>query len=433
MRYYVYALIDPTRGNTPFYIGKGVDNRLQCHFKDAEKLDDTADREVVGCDTRSVLEDAETKDEVERLARIVELRKQGFSHTHIARIVARRMDERTALAVESFLIRSVYGLDSLTNRVEGTHSNRFRDAHCDRFASDFDMDDDITDAQLRRIEERFGRYYVYTLREPNSGRVFYVGKGTGRRMFAHFADAMKIGSGTHADGHLALLSELIRDGCRPLNVCRIEARVEYEQQAFALEALLLKFVHGLASVDNRVAGHHGEMLRAKGDWEPRRGFDLPYVCDPGKQVDRSDKRDGMIGEGLAIPLLAVAAAFPNLKFDPPKVLDSADLGIQADLVPRSGGAGARVKVFIRRRKIQVELRHRRKVQKEWIRSHFTRLGAYPLRRNDDVFFPDAWRGSANMTDDLEEVVRRVRVLEEIVNADDVSSLSKEVRSLLPMP
>lgn len=431
MRYYVYALIDPTRGNAPFYIGKGVDNRLQSHFKAAEKLGAKNDVEVLGCDTHSVLEDAMADQAVDQIARIVDLRNQGFNHTHVARIIARRMDERTALAVEAFLIHSVYGIRGLTNRVEGAHAERFRDNGNDGFIDGFDMDVDISDTHLGELEKQFGRYYVYTLRDPGTGRIFYVGKGTGRRMFAHFTDASKAGDVACIDGHLQLLSKLVRDGRLRRDICRVEARVEHEQQAFALEALLMKFVHGLASVDNRVAGHHGEIFRAKGDWEARRGFDLPYVCDPGKQSDRADKRDGMVGEGLAVPLLAVAAGFPDLAFDPPKVLDASELGIEADLVPDSGGVGARVKVFIRRRKLQVELRPRRKAQKEWMRSHFTHLGAYPLRRKDDVFFPDAWRGPANMTDDLDKVSHRVRMMQEIVNANDARTLSAEARSLLP--
>ncbi len=433
MRYYVYALIDPTRGNVPFYIGKGIDNRLQSHFKAAEKPGPKIDVEVLGCDMHSVLEHATADREDARLARINKLRDKGFNHTHMARIVARRMDEHTALAVEAFLIRSVYGVRGLTNRVEGVHAERFRDCGVDGFIDGFDMDEGISDSQLREIEAQFGRHYVYSLRDPVTGRSFYVGKGTGRRMFTHFADAAKAGDAVCVDGHLKFLSKLVRDGHQPRNVCRVEARVEHEQQAFALEALLMKFVHGLVSIDNRVAGHHGEMFRAKGDWEPRRGFDLPYVCDPGKQADRADKRDGMVGEGLAVPLLAVAAGFPDLAFDPPKVLDASELGIEADLVPHSGGAGARVKVFIRCRKLQVELRPRRKAQKEWVRSHFTRLGAYPLRRRDEVFFPDAWRGPANMTDDLVEITHRVRIMQEIVNAIDAGSLSPEARSLLPTP
>lgn len=430
MRYYVYALIDPTRGNAPFYIGKGLDNRLQAHFHAAEKLGAKTNLAVVGCDTHSVLEDAKVEQAAERLARIVELRNQGFDHTRVARIVARRLDERTAFAVEAFLIRSVYGVPSLTNCVEGAHADRFRDRGNDTFIDGFDMDEGITDAQIRQIETRYGRHYVYTLRDPATGRILYIGKGTGRRMLAHFADATKAG-GVASDGHLPSLSKLISDGHRPKSIGRVEARVENEQQAFALEALLMKFVHGLASIHNRVAGHHGEMFRAKGDWELRRGFDLPYVCDPGKQVDRGDKRDGMIGEGLAIPLLAVAAAFPELTFGPPKILNAGELGIQADLLPHSGGAGVRIKVFIRRRKMQVELRAPTKTQEEWMRSHFTHLGAYPFRRNEYVFFPDAWRGAANMTDDVEEVAHRVRIMQQIVNANDTDELSAEVRSLLP--
>jgi len=433
MRYYVYALIDPTRGNAPFYIGKGLDNRLHAHFHAAEKRGAKSNLEVVGCDTHSVLEDATADRTVARLARIAELKNQGFDHTHVARIVARRMDEWTAFAVEAFLIRSVYGVSSLTNRVEGTHAERFRDRGKDGFLDGFDMDEGIGEAQLREIETRFGRHYVYTLRDPGTGRIFYIGKGTGRRMVTHFADATKAGAAASVEGHLPLLSKLVSSGHQPRDIARVEARVEHEQQAFALEALLMKFVHGFTSINNRVAGHHGEMFRAKGDWAPRRGFDLPYVCDPGKQVDRGDKRDGMIGEGLAIPLLAVAAGFPDLAFGPPKVLNAGELGIQADLIPHSGVVGVRIKVFIRRRKLQVELRAPKKAQKEWMRLHFTRLGAYPFRRNEYVFFPDAWRGSANMTDDLDEIAHRVRIMQEIVNANDAGSLSAEARSLLPKP
>jgi hypothetical protein len=431
MRYYVYALIDPTQCSAPFYIGKGIDNRLQSHFKAAEKLSAKNDLEVVGCDTRSTLDDATAEGEDARLDRINQLRNQGFDHTRIARIIGRRMDERTARAVEAFLIRSVYGIRNLTNRVEGAHAERFRGRGEERFIDGFDMDHSISDAELRRIEEQFGRHYVYSLRDPGTGRIFYIGKGTGRRMFAHFADATKPADAVSFGSHIQVLSKLVSDGCRPRDIYRVEARLDSEQQAFALEALLIKFVHGLTSIKNCVAGHHGEMFRAKGDWEPRRGFDLPYVCAPGARIDRADKRDGMIGEGLAIPLLAVAASFPDLNFDPPKVLDSCELGIEADLVPQSG-AGARVKVFIRRRKMQVELRPRRKAQKEWVRSHFTRLGAYPLRRKDDVFFPDAW-GRANMTDDVDEIAHRVRIMRQIVDANHFGELSAEAQSLLPQP
>ncbi len=428
MRYYVYALIDPTRNCTPFYIGKGLDNRLQSHFVAAEKVSDKEQSQIVGCDTSSVIEDATTDRVPERLQRIAELTQKDYSHSDIARIIARRMDEQTALAVEAYLIRRVYGICNLTNKVEGSHGDRYREYGHEEFIPDFDMDTDLGSAGLAAIEQRWGRHYVYTLRDPRTGCVFYVGEGTGRRMFAHFADAVQPGSSR--EGHLCLLAELIRAGVKPREIGRVEARVGSKQQSLALEALLMKFVHGFATVENQVAGHHAEIFRAKDDWERRRGFDLPYICDPGQRVDRSDKRDGMIGEGLAIPLFAVAANFPELRFDPPKVLDSADLSIEADVVPASGGAGTRIKVFIGRRKLQVELRPRKKAQKEWTREHFTRLGAFLLLRGDLVFIPDVWRGSANMTDDPQVITDRVRIMQEIVNTKDINSLSPENRSLL---
>lgn len=430
MRNYVYALIDPTRQNQPFYIGKGMDNRLQSHFVAASSLSTKQGPEVIGCDTLSVLEDASQDRMTEKLARIVELKQQGFDHTKVARIVGRRLDEHTAFAIEAFLINSVYGVRNLTNQVMGSHSERFRPFGNHGLIKGLDFEGCGSDVQVRSLEQKFGRYYVYTLRDPETGRPFYVGKGTGLRMFAHFADAM---SSRHIDaneGHLRVVRKLLDAGHTPQTIGRVEARLVHEQQAFAIEALLMKFVYGFNMVDNRVAGHHGEMFRAKGDWDVRRGFDHPYVSDPGKMMDRADKRDGMIGEGLAIPLLAIAANFPELSFDPPKVLDSADLGIEADLLPLSGGAGARLKIFIRRRKLQVELRWRKKAQREWIKTHFTKLGAYPLRRADDIFFPDDWRGTANMTDDLDEIVNRVRIMQQIVNAKSADALLPAIRELL---
>jgi len=32
------------------------------------------------------------------------------------------------------------------------------------------------------------KYYVYLLSDPISGEIFYVGKGKGNRVFAHFKD-----------------------------------------------------------------------------------------------------------------------------------------------------------------------------------------------------------------------------------------------------
>lgn len=131
-----------------------------------------------------------------------------------------------------------------------------------------------------------------------------------------------------------------------------------------------------------------------------------------------------------MPLMEIKNAFPNLSFDPPKVLDSTELGIEADVGDSGNQSGARIKIFIRRKKIQIELRWRKKSQREWIITHFTQLGAYPLRRADDVFFPDKWRGSENMTENIQESIRRVKLMLEIVSAQNRKELSIEALSLL---
>ena len=430
MRNYVYALIDPTRQYQPFYIGKGMDNRLQSHFVAASSLIAKQAPEVIGCDTQSIIEEASKDQSNEKLKRIVELKKQGFDHTKVARIVGRRLDEHTAFAIEAFLINSVYGVRNLTNQVLGSHSERFRPFGNHGLIKGFDFEGCGSDVQVRSLEQKFGRYYVYTLHDPETGRAFYVGKGTGLRMFAHFADAM---SSRHIDaneGHLRVVRKLLDAGHTPQTIGRVEARLVHEQQAFAIEALLMKFVYGFNMVDNRVAGHHGEMFRAKGDWDVRRGFDHPYVSDPGKMMDRADKRDGMIGEGLAIPLLAIAANFPELTFSSPRVLGASELGVEAHLAPNDGGAGVYVKVFIRKRKMQVELRGKGRRQQEWMQMHFTHLNSYPFRRDEFVFFPTAWKGSKNMTDDLDEIVNRVRTMQQIVNARSLEELPVDIRQLL---
>lgn len=160
------------------------------------------------------------------------------------------------------------------------------------------------------------------------------------------------------------------------------------------------------------------------------GFDLPFVVFPGQRQDRTEMLDGMLGEGLDGPLLEIQRNFPELTFDAPKVLDAADLGIEADVIPRNGGAGGRLKVFIRRERIQIELRHRHKAQREWIQSHFKKLGAYPLRRRDDVFFPDSWRGPDRMTTDINEAVGRVSQMIQIINANARHDLTEAAQLLL---
>lgn len=427
MRFHVYALIDPEAGNRPFYIGKGLDNRLQSHFKPASSSK-KAGAEIVGCDTESILENALGDISDGATTRTKQLKLQqlaaaGYTHHDIARVVARRLDEETAFALESYLIQSVYGLDSLFNRAHGKHSERFRPAGDIRIASDFDKLTNSGDANTALP------HYVYCLINPVSGTVFYVGKGKGVRALNHFRDATKLDAQAH--GKIQEINRLITEGHNPETIIRVLAWLDHEPAAFALEAFALKFIYGLDTVQNIQAGHQYGLFRAKGDWGLRKGFDLPFVIEPGIRQDRSEKLDGMLGEGLELPLLAIQEHFPEIAFDPPSILDSADLGIEGDITLPQHIVGPRLKIFIRRKKIQIELRHRNKNQREWIRRHFMSLDAYPLRRTDDVFFPDNWCGSRNMTSETNEAVNRVRMMLEIVFAKRRSDLCPTTELLLP--
>ncbi|MCI0722425.1 MAG: hypothetical protein L0338_26170 [Acidobacteria bacterium] len=98
------------------------------------------------------------------------------------------------------------------------------------------------------VIERIG-FYVYTLADPTTGKVFYVGKGTGNRVFSHAEAAIaeplesdKLSKISHiqANGH-SVRHEIIRHGMT-------------EQEAFEVESALIDYI-GLDGLSNRVAGH----------------------------------------------------------------------------------------------------------------------------------------------------------------------------------
>lgn len=98
LEYYVYALINPET-NTPFYIGKGIGNRVFNHKDDAENLEDISSL---------------------KLDTIREIKSKGFEVKHI--IIRHGLKESEAFEVEASLIDlgNYIGL-GLSNIVEGHH------------------------------------------------------------------------------------------------------------------------------------------------------------------------------------------------------------------------------------------------------------------------------------------------------------------------
>lgn len=99
----------------------------------------------------------------------------------------------------------------------------------------------------RSVIERIA-YYVYTLSDPRTKKVFYIGKGTGNRIFAHVNDALEYPTEsdkldmirTIAGSGRKVLYEIIRHGMT-------------EEQALEVEAALIDFV-GLPRLTNTIFG-----------------------------------------------------------------------------------------------------------------------------------------------------------------------------------
>lgn len=97
------------------------------------------------------------------------------------------------------------------------------------------------------------KWYVYELRDPDSKEIFYVGKGCDERLNSHTSDE------TTEKGKK--IAEIYSRGKQPLRI--IIGRFENEEQAFAVEATLIKWVYGKNSLKNCIQGHAHKFIRPK--------------------------------------------------------------------------------------------------------------------------------------------------------------------------
>ena len=97
-------------------------------------------------------------------------------------------------------------------------------------------------------------FYVYALVDPRNGKVFYIGKGTGNRVFSHEAESRK--SHKTEKKKLQKIREIENDG---FGVERLIINWGLsEREAFAAEATLINLLNCMPDVKlaNEVAGHH---------------------------------------------------------------------------------------------------------------------------------------------------------------------------------
>lgn len=120
-------------------------------------------------------------------------------------------------------------------------------------------------------------YYVYALVDPRDDKVFYIGKGTGNRVFSHEMESGK--SPKSEKKKLQKIRNIEKDG---FSVKRLIVNWGLsENEAFVAEATLINLLNRLPDIllTNEVAGHHvHESLTVE-------EFELMYGAVPLKEDD----------------------------------------------------------------------------------------------------------------------------------------------------
>lgn len=107
------------------------------------------------------------------------------------------------------------------------------------------------------VTEQLG-FYVYVLTDPRTDGVFYVGKGTGERCFAHLAEARKTVVDTKGDyPKLATIRAIEAEGLA-VKIDMLRHGLD-ETTAFAVESAAIDLLR-LAGLTNRVVGHASTSL-----------------------------------------------------------------------------------------------------------------------------------------------------------------------------
>jgi hypothetical protein len=113
------------------------------------------------------------------------------------------------------------------------------------------------------VEEKL-EWYVYALIDPRDGRLFYIGKGTGSRVFAHAADAIE---GDLETEKLALIRDILKSG-NTVETLILRHGISNEKQSYLVESVLIDFCAMLVArgvdlrngLTNIVAGHNSEVF-----------------------------------------------------------------------------------------------------------------------------------------------------------------------------
>lgn len=122
--YYVYILLNPIKGNRPFYVGKGTGQRVGAHNRDVDRLLREQKLEIKSLEDHAE-EDDEPLDNLslsDKQKEIKAIKDSGKQPLEV--IVGRYETEEQAFAVEATLMHFMYDHKSLTN-INSGHGSRF--------------------------------------------------------------------------------------------------------------------------------------------------------------------------------------------------------------------------------------------------------------------------------------------------------------------
>jgi hypothetical protein len=101
--------------------------------------------------------------------------------------------------------------------------------------------------------------YVYRLIDPRNGETFYVGKGTGNRVFAHVHGEQKL-EGDELDNKIKRIREIRLAGFEAAHV--IHRHGMSDETAFEVEAALIDAYLGLANIAGGIGSHEYGVMHA---------------------------------------------------------------------------------------------------------------------------------------------------------------------------
>jgi hypothetical protein len=127
---------------------------------------------------------------------------------------------------------------------------------------------------LPGLAEKLG-WYVYALRDPRDGAIFYVGKGIGNRVYQHARQVRKLAGQTSEQLRLTTIRD-VRDSGLEVGVEIIRHRIPDERTAYEVEAAVIDTLALTGSdLTNLVGGRGSER-----SWRPLEEIIAEYAAEP---------------------------------------------------------------------------------------------------------------------------------------------------------